>query len=105
MDRLNRRRAKQSISAEVCIEFAILSSQCKAAMEWETSTYTRNIGVRASTCNRQINNKMTVWSHEVQQNHIPMTISRSSRPNAADLKPQVPSLSGSRFKLWSAHPT
>jgi hypothetical protein len=25
---------------------------------------TRNIGVRASTCNRHINNKMTVWSHK-----------------------------------------
>jgi hypothetical protein len=60
MDRLNRRRAKQSGSAEVRIKFAMLSSQCKVAREWETSTYTRNIGVRASTCNRRINNKMTV---------------------------------------------
>jgi hypothetical protein len=65
MDRLNRRRAKQSGSAEVRIKFAMMSSQCKIAREWETSTYTRNIGVRASTCNRHVNNKMTVWSHEV----------------------------------------
>jgi hypothetical protein len=57
MDRLNRRRAKQSRSAEVRIKFAMLSSQCKAAKEWETSTYTSNIGVRASTCNRHINKK------------------------------------------------
>jgi hypothetical protein len=64
MDRLNRRRAKQSKSAEVCIKFAMFSSECKAAREWDTSTYTRNIGVRASTCNCHINNKMTVWSHE-----------------------------------------
>jgi hypothetical protein len=65
MDRLNGRRAKQNTSAEVRIKFAILSSQCKAAREWETSTYTRDIGVRASTCNRHINKKMTVRSHEV----------------------------------------
>jgi hypothetical protein len=65
MDRLNRRRAKQSKSAEVRIKFAVLSSQCKAAWEWEMSTYTRNIGVRSSTCNRHINNKMTERSHEV----------------------------------------
>jgi hypothetical protein len=65
MDRLNRRRAKQSKSAEVRIKFAMLSSQCKVAREWETITYTRNIGVRANTCNRHINNKMTVRSHEV----------------------------------------
>jgi hypothetical protein len=62
---MNRRRAKQRRSAEVRVKFAMLSSQCKAAREWETSTYMRNIGVRASTCNRHINNKMTVWSHEV----------------------------------------
>jgi hypothetical protein len=43
MDRLNRRRAKQSGSAEVRIEFAMLSSQCKTAREWETSTHTRSI--------------------------------------------------------------
>jgi hypothetical protein len=43
----------------------MLSSQCKAATEWETSTYTRNIGVRVSTCNHHINNKKTVRSHEV----------------------------------------
>jgi hypothetical protein len=61
MDRLNRRRAKQSISAELHIKFAMLSSQCKAANEWET----RNIGVRASTCNRHIYNKMTMRSDEV----------------------------------------
>jgi hypothetical protein len=36
MDRLNRRRAKQSRSAEVRTQFAMLSSQCKAAKEWET---------------------------------------------------------------------
>jgi hypothetical protein len=65
MDRLNRRRAKESRNAEVRIKFAMLNSQCKTAREWETSTYTRNIGVRASTCNRHINNKMTAWSHEV----------------------------------------
>jgi hypothetical protein len=65
MDRLKRRRAKQSKSAEVRIKLAMLSSQCKTARKWETSTYTRNIGVRASTCNRHIRNKMTVWSHEV----------------------------------------
>jgi hypothetical protein len=60
MDRLNRRRdAQQSKSAEVRINSA------KAAREWETSTYTRNIGIRASTCNRYINSKMTVRSHEV----------------------------------------
>jgi hypothetical protein len=40
MDRLNRRRAKQGGSAEISIEFAMLSAQCK-------------------------NNKMTVWSPEV----------------------------------------
>jgi hypothetical protein len=33
MDRLNRRRAKQSGSAEVRIKLALLSSQCKAAKE------------------------------------------------------------------------
>jgi hypothetical protein len=64
-DRLNRRRAKQSKSADVRIKFAMLSSQCETANEWATSTYTRTIGVRASTCNHHINNKMTVWSHEV----------------------------------------
>ena len=37
MDRLDRRRAKQSGSAEVRIKFAMLSSQCGAAREWETS--------------------------------------------------------------------
>jgi hypothetical protein len=62
MDRLNRRRAKQSGSAEVRIKFAMLSSQYKVAMEWATSTYTRNIGVRASICNRHIDNKMAVRS-------------------------------------------
>jgi hypothetical protein len=51
MDRLNRRRAKQSMKAGVRIKLAMLSSQCKTAREWETSTYTRNIGVRASTYN------------------------------------------------------
>jgi hypothetical protein len=65
MDRQDRRRAKQSKSAEARIKFVMLSSQYKVAMEWETSTYTMNIGVRASTCNRHINNKMTVWSHKV----------------------------------------
>jgi hypothetical protein len=64
MDRLNRRRAKQSGCGEVGTEFAMLSSQFKSAREWEVSTYARNIGVLASTCNRHINNKMTV-SHEV----------------------------------------
>jgi hypothetical protein len=64
MDQLNRRRAKQRRSAEVRIEFAMLNSQCKTAREWETSTYTWSIGVRASICNRHIN-KMTVWSHEI----------------------------------------
>jgi hypothetical protein len=64
MDRHSRRRAKQSRSAEVRLKFALLSAQYKIAMEWET-TYTRDIGVRASTCIRHINNKMTVWSHEV----------------------------------------
>jgi hypothetical protein len=57
-----------------------------------------NIGVLASTCIRHINNKIAMWSHEVFPNHIPMTISRSSRPNTADLQPQVPPLSGPRFK-------
>jgi hypothetical protein len=52
MDRLNRRRTKQSGSAEVRIEFAMVSSQCKTAREWETLPYTRNIGVRANTFNR-----------------------------------------------------
>jgi hypothetical protein len=98
MDRLNRRRAKQSRSAEVRIKFAMMSSQCKATREWETSTYTRSIGVRANTYNRHINNKMTVRSHEVYSNPVPMTISRSSRPNTADLQPQVPSLYSPRFK-------
>jgi hypothetical protein len=98
IERLNRRRARQGGNAEVRIEFAMLSSQRKAAKEWETSTYTWNVGVRASTCSRHINNKMTVSSHEVQPTHIPMTISRSSRPNAVDLKPQVPPLSSPRFK-------
>jgi hypothetical protein len=51
MDRLNRRRAKQSTSAEVRVKFTMLSSQSEAAREWEASNYTRNIGVRASTCN------------------------------------------------------
>jgi hypothetical protein len=61
MDRLYRRRAKQSkMRAEVRIKFAMLSTQCKATWELEKSTYARNIGVRASTCNRHINNKMTV---------------------------------------------
>jgi hypothetical protein len=36
MDRLNRRRAKQSKSAEVRIKFAMLSFQCEAALKWET---------------------------------------------------------------------
>jgi hypothetical protein len=36
MDRLNPRPAKQSLSAEVRIKFSMLSSQCKATMEWET---------------------------------------------------------------------
>jgi hypothetical protein len=65
MDRLNRRRAKQSGSAGVRIEFVMLCSQCQTAREWETSTYTKNIGVRASTCNRCIAHNMTVWSHKV----------------------------------------
>jgi hypothetical protein len=65
MDRLNRKRAKQSGSAEVRIEFSVLSSQCKTAREWETSTYMTNIGVRASTYHRHINNKITVWNTEV----------------------------------------
>jgi hypothetical protein len=46
------------------MKFAMLSSQCKTAHEWETSTYMRNICVRASTCDSRINNKMTVWSLE-----------------------------------------
>jgi hypothetical protein len=65
MNRLNRRRAEQSRSTKVRIKFAMMSSQCKAAREWETSTYTKNIGGRASICNRHLNNKMTVRSHEV----------------------------------------
>jgi hypothetical protein len=65
MDRLNRRRGKQSGSAEVRVELALLSPQSKTAGEWKTSTYMRNIGVRASPCDRHINNKMTVWSPEV----------------------------------------
>jgi hypothetical protein len=56
MDRLNRRRAKQSGSAEVNIEFALLSSQSKTARECETSTYMKNICVRASTRDHHINN-------------------------------------------------
>jgi hypothetical protein len=54
MDRMNRSRAKQSGIAEVHIEFALLSSQCKTGREWETSTYMRNIGVRASNCDRHV---------------------------------------------------
>jgi hypothetical protein len=65
MDGMNRRGAKQSISAEIRIKFAMMGSHCKTTREWETSAYTRNIGVRASACNRHIKNKMTVWSHEV----------------------------------------
>jgi hypothetical protein len=65
MDRINRRRAKQSGSVEVRIEFAMLIYQCKTTREWETSAYMRNIGVRTSTCDRHINNNMTLWSHEV----------------------------------------
>jgi hypothetical protein len=65
MDRLNLRRAKYNGTAEVRIEYAMLSSQCKTAREWEGSAYVRDIGVRASVCDRQINDKMTVWSHEV----------------------------------------
>jgi hypothetical protein len=64
MDGLNRRRAKQSGSAEVRIKFALLRFQYKIAREWETSTNMRDIGVRASTCDRHINNKMTMWSPE-----------------------------------------
>jgi hypothetical protein len=88
MDRLNRRRAKQSASAEVRIRFALLSSQCKNARERETST-----------CDLHINNKMTVWSHEVKPSHIPMSISRSSRLNTADHKPRplVPPASSMNF--------
>jgi hypothetical protein len=67
MDRLNRMRAKQSRSAEVRIKFAMLSSQCKAARDLETSTCTRNIGVRASTCNRHINNNGGPWDDRVTQ--------------------------------------
>jgi hypothetical protein len=99
MDRLNRRCAKNSGSAEVRIEFALLSSERKTIREWETSTHIRNIGVRASTCDRQhINNKMTVWNLKVFPNHIPMSIPRSSRPSMVDLQPQVPHLSSPRFK-------
>jgi hypothetical protein len=66
MDQHNRGRAKHSGSSEVRIEFAMLSSPgIKLAREWETSTYMRNIGVRASTCDRHIDNKMTMSSHEV----------------------------------------
>jgi hypothetical protein len=54
MDRLNRRRAEQSQITEVRSELAPLGSQCKPAREWETSTYMRYIGVRASTCDRHI---------------------------------------------------
>jgi hypothetical protein len=53
---------------EVRIEFAMLSSQYKTAREWETSTYVRNIGVRASIflkLDRHINDKTSVWSREV----------------------------------------
>jgi hypothetical protein len=65
MDRLNRRRAKQSGSAKVRIEFAVLSSQCKTTRQWETTAYLGNIGVRASLWDHHINNKTTVLSHEV----------------------------------------
>jgi hypothetical protein len=65
MDRMNRRRARLSRSAEVRIKFAMMSSQSKVVREWETSTYTRNIGVCASTCIRHINDKMKVRSHEI----------------------------------------
>jgi hypothetical protein len=65
MDIMNLMRAKQSGSAEVRIEFAFGISQCNTVREWETRTYLRNIGVRASTCDRHINNKMVVWSLEV----------------------------------------
>jgi hypothetical protein len=36
---MNRRRAKHNGSAEVRIEFALLSLQCKTARKWETSKY------------------------------------------------------------------
>jgi hypothetical protein len=75
---MKQRRAKHGISAEVRIKFAMMSSQCKTARKWETSTYARNTGVRANTCERHFNNKMTVWSHEVLPNQTPRTISRSS---------------------------
>jgi hypothetical protein len=65
MDRLNLRRAKWGGSAEVRIELSLLSSQCKIARECDVSAYLRNIGVRASACDRHINSKMTVWGLEV----------------------------------------
>jgi hypothetical protein len=98
VDRLNRRRAKEVGSAEVRIEFAMLSSQCKTAREWGTRTYTKYMGVHSNTFDRHINNKMTLWSPEVQPKHIHKPISRSSRPNTADFQPQVPPLSSPRFK-------
>jgi hypothetical protein len=76
MERLNRRRAKQSGSAEVRIEYRLRSFQCENAREWETSTYIKNIDVRASAYDRHINNKMTVWSREVYTNHIPLYIEK-----------------------------
>jgi hypothetical protein len=60
MDRLN----MPSKAAEVRIEFAMLSSQCKTTREWEASAYLRDIGVRASACDRYINKKMIVWGGE-----------------------------------------
>jgi hypothetical protein len=61
MDRLDLRRAKQSGSAAVRIEFTLLSSQCKIAREWKTSTHMRHIGVRANTCDRHTNWSTTRW--------------------------------------------
>jgi hypothetical protein len=37
---------------------------CHGVGDEHLYVYTRNIGVRASTCNRHINNKVTVRSHE-----------------------------------------
>jgi hypothetical protein len=59
MDRLNRRRAKQSRIAEVRIKFAILSSQCKAAREWETSSQLATMA--ATSCFDALNVTKCIW--------------------------------------------
>jgi hypothetical protein len=99
MARMNRRRAKQSESAEVRIEVALLSFQCNSA----------GSGRRAPICGTLVCVRalVTITSttrcgcgdlKSTQTISIPRSISRSSRPNTADLQPQVPPLSNPRFK-------